>query len=98
MRSHIGPQGKTRWKIQQLQHDAKLLKSTDNIVSETIYLLERLRAETESVAGNFHYLLHSFRPLRKRLKALKPQPQPASSDCVSYFIVKAWLSSRKNNN
>lgn len=73
MRSHIGPQGKTRWKIQQLQH-VKLLKSTDNIVSETIYLLERLRTETESVAGNFHYSLHSFRPLRKRLKALNPQP------------------------
>lgn len=49
------------------------MKSIDNTVSETIYLLETLRTETESVAGNFHYSLHSFQPVKKTLRALKTE-------------------------
>lgn len=35
-------------------------------VPQTIYLLERLIAETGNVAGNFHYPLHPFQPPKKR--------------------------------
>lgn len=79
MRSHISNSnyGKTRQKIQQIHH-VKLFKLIDNTVSETIYLLESLKTETKSVAVDFHY---SFIPTTKqRVKALKTEPQLASSD------------------
>lgn len=37
-------------------------------VPQTIYLLERLIAETGKVAGNFHYPLHPFQSPKKKDK------------------------------
>lgn len=49
-------------------------------VPQTIYLLERLIAETGNVAGNFHYPLHPFQPPKKRQIPLKTEQYPASSE------------------
>lgn len=44
-----------------------------HIVSQTIYALERLIAETGNVAGNLRYPLHLFQPPKKDWKLLKSE-------------------------